>query len=113
VTEYRYCLHGEIDLDSAPQLRADLKRALDKDGASLLIDCSGLTYIDSIGVAVILETNARLEADGRHMLLLNVHGGPRVIFDALGLTDLFRYERDSAFGKSRRGGISSGSLHWI
>src|SRR5436190_10798943 len=98
VTEYRYCLDGEIDLASAPGLRADLKRALDKAGVSLLIDCSRLTFIDSTGVAVLLEANAALEADGRHMLLLNVHGSPCRVFEALGLTDLFRYERNSVVG---------------
>ena len=89
MTEYRYCLHAEVDLASAPQLRADLNRALNKNGASLLIDCSRLTFIDSIGVALLLEANAKLEADGRHMLLLNVHGSPLRVFEALGLTDLF------------------------
>ena len=116
MSEYRYCLQGEVDLDSASQLRAELKRGLDKEGASLLVDCSRLTFIDSTGVAVLLEANAKLEADGRHMLLLNVRGGPRVVFESLGLTDLFRYERDgtpSEGAKTKRMPIRSGSLRLI
>jgi len=113
MTEIRYCLHGEIDLATAPQLRADLRRALEADGACLLVDCSRLTFIDSRGVGVLLEANAMLEAEGRHMLILNCHGGPRRVFEALRLTDLFRYERESAVGKTMRGGVSSGSLSWI
>src|SRR5437868_8038331 len=91
--EYRYSLHGEIDIGNAEQLRSDLKRALDT-GAHLLVDCTGLRYIDSTGVAMLLEAHAKLEAQGRHMLILNVQDGPRLVFEALGLTDLFRYERD-------------------
>jgi hypothetical protein len=29
------------------------------------------------------------------MLILNVEDGPRLVFEALGLTDLFRYERET------------------
>ena len=93
--EYRHSLNGEIDVATAPQLRSDLKRALDAEGANLLVDCTHLTFIDSSGIAVLLEANAALEAEGRHMLLLNVDGAPRLAFETLGLTDLFRYDRDT------------------
>jgi anti-anti-sigma factor len=97
MSEYRYCLRGDIDIENAPQLRADLKLALAR-GAHLLIDCSDLRFIDSSGVAVLLEAHAQLEADGRHMLVQNVQRGPRLILEALGLTDLLRYERDPSLG---------------
>src|SRR3954452_20656143 len=92
MSEYRYCLRGDIDIETAPQLRADLKRALAR-GTHLLIDCRGLRFIDSTGIAVLLEAHAELEADGRYMLIQNVHRGPRLVLEALGLADLLRYER--------------------
>ena len=95
MSEYRYCLRGDIDIETAPQLRSDLKLALAR-GSHLLIDCAHLRFIDSTGVAVLLEVHAELEADGRHMLIQNVQRGPRLILEALGLTDLLRYERDSS-----------------
>jgi anti-anti-sigma factor len=88
VAEYRYSLRGEIDLASAPQLRADLARAVASDGARLLIDCTELTLIDSTAIAVLLEANQKLEADGRRMLIVNVPHGPRRVLETLGLTDL-------------------------
>jgi len=93
MSEYRFCLRGEIDIDTAPQLRVDLKRAIAR-GSHLLIDCAGLRFIDSSGIAVLLEAHAELEADGRHMLIQNVQRGPRLALEALGLTDLLRYERE-------------------
>src|SRR4051794_29383224 len=96
MSEIRYPLIGEIDLASAPQLRANLKLLVDIDGVHLLIDCSELTFIASSGVAVLLEANEKLESDGRHMLIVNVQRSPRRVFEALGLTDLFRYEREPA-----------------
>jgi len=95
--EYRYSLRGNIDIANAPQLRSDLQRATSSDGVHLLVDCTHLIFIDSTGIAVLLEAHAALEADGRHMLLLNVNGSPRRALDALGLTDLFRYDRLGAF----------------
>ena len=70
--------------------------AVARDGAHLLIDCSRLTFIDASGIAVLLEANRELESDGRHMLIVNVQRGPRRAFEALGLTDLLRVERESA-----------------
>jgi len=95
VTETRYFLSGEIDLASAPRVRADLTYLIDLDGGHLLIDCSELTFIDSCGVAALLEAHSNLERNGRHIFLVNVQPGPGRVFDALGLSDLFRDERHS------------------
>src|SRR5438067_246488 len=89
--ERRISLADEVDLDSAPGLRDELGRLIAMDGSHLLVDCTHLEFIDSTGVAVLLEANAKLEEHGRHMLIVNVHGGPRKIFEALGLSDLLRY----------------------
>jgi anti-sigma B factor antagonist len=89
-------MSGEVDLSTAPLVRADLARLISADDAHLLIDCAQLTFIDSTGIAVLLEANQKLEADGRHMLILNVQRGPRRAFEALGLSDLLRFERESA-----------------
>lgn len=96
MAEYRYSLSGEVDLAVAPIVRRDLARAINTRGTHLLIDCSQLTFIDSTGIAVLLEANQELEADGRHMLILNVQRGPRRVFEALGLTDLLRFDREDA-----------------
>jgi anti-anti-sigma factor len=96
MAETRYSLSGEVDLATAPLIRADLARVIGADDAHLLIDCTGLTFIDSTGIAVLLEANQKLEADARHMLIVNVQRGPRRAFEALGLTDLLRVDRESA-----------------
>ena len=93
MSERRISIANEVDLDTAPGLRDELRKAIAADNAHLLVDCTHLTFIDSTGVAVLLEANAKLEAQGRHMLIVNVHGAPRKVFDGLGLGDLLRYER--------------------
>ena len=85
----------EVDLDSALGLRDELSRLIAEDSSHVLVDCARLEFIDSTGVAVLLEANAKLEQQGRHMLIVNVFRGPRRVFEALGLSDLLRYERET------------------
>src|SRR4029079_6254012 len=47
--ERRLTLRGEIDLNNAPQLRANLRREVAEHDADLLVDCGQLTFIDSHG----------------------------------------------------------------
>jgi anti-sigma B factor antagonist len=96
MAEHRYSLSGEVDLAQAPLVRSELARVISADNAHLLIDCTQLTFIDSTAIAVLLETNQKLEAQGRHMLIVNVQSGPRRVLEALGLTDLLRFDRESA-----------------
>ncbi|HTL84796.1 MAG TPA: STAS domain-containing protein [Acidimicrobiia bacterium] len=98
MTENRYRLHGDVDTGTAPQVRLELRHAINSNGADLVIDCSELTFIDSTGIAVLLEANRLLEVDGRTVLIVNVPPGPRRVFDALGLTDLLRFENDGMGG---------------
>jgi anti-anti-sigma factor len=86
--ERRLTLRGEIDLNNAPQLRANLRREVAEHDADLLVDCGQLTFIDSHGIAVLLEAHRNLESGGRRLLLVNVADGPREVFEALGLSDL-------------------------
>jgi len=47
-------LQGEVDLSSSPQARATILDCLN-DGQSLLVDLSAVDYIDSSGIASLVE----------------------------------------------------------
>jgi anti-sigma B factor antagonist len=96
MTEYRYRLRGDVDTVTAPQVRHELRTAVNTDDGDVVIDCTDLSFIDSTGVAVLLEANRLLEGGGRNLLIVNVPPGPRRVFDALGLTDLLGFESDPA-----------------
>ena len=87
-------LPHELDIAAAGQARADLRAAIAR-GGDLLVDCSELSFIDSSGVAVLLEANQHLEAEGCHLALVNVRDQPRQTLEWLGLTDLLRDDRES------------------
>ena len=93
MAEHRIFVHGELDVATAPELRADLQLAISDHVSHVLIDCSDLTFIDSSGIRVLVEAHQALELQGRHMLIMNVGPGPGRVFEVLGLTDLLRYQR--------------------
>jgi len=77
------------------KLRANLQDIIRANRAHLLIDCTGLKYIDSAGIAVLMEANRDLQKHGLHMLIANVAPEVRHPFQALGVRDLLRYDRTS------------------
>lgn len=52
---------GELDLDTAPELEAELRAARDANDASVLLDLSECEFIDSSGLALIVQTWRDLE----------------------------------------------------
>jgi len=84
-------LKGEVDLASAPLL-ADALGRVGSDGIdSVVIDLSGLTFIDSTGLRAILAGKERLIESGCEMLF--VPGPPQVqrLFTVTGLLDVLSF----------------------
>lgn len=54
-------VEGDLDLASAPQLKWTLVELLDKGYAQYVIDLSGLTYMDSMGLGVLVGFRKRVE----------------------------------------------------
>lgn len=46
---------GELDMGSAPQLREALAPILDSEKPSLLLDLSGINFMDSTGIGVLVN----------------------------------------------------------
>ena len=95
---------GELDLHGAPQLRAELGRALELGAPPrVIVDLNGVTFLDSTGVGVLVGALKRArELDGQ---LVFCNPQPRVcrVFEITGLTEalpLFstREEASTALG---------------
>jgi anti-sigma B factor antagonist len=54
---------GELDLSHADELRQSLEREL-RDGQRLLLDLSGVTFIDSTGLSAIVNAVAQSRGSG-------------------------------------------------
>jgi anti-sigma B factor antagonist len=62
-------LEGEIDLKEAPAIRSVVVPILEKKPSRLLFDMTGVSYIDSSGLAVLIEAYQQLSRHGGEVAL--------------------------------------------
>lgn len=72
---------GELDIDSADALRAALDAAEEKDTPVLRLDASGVTFLDSTALGVILASAQRLRGRGARFELVCTSPSIRRILD--------------------------------
>jgi anti-sigma B factor antagonist len=58
-------VEGELDLSTAPRLKAVLIESLDAGSERIVVDLSRVTFIDSTALAVLVGVNKRLPATAR------------------------------------------------
>lgn len=89
-------VHGEIDLASAPSLESRVE-SLDH-GTPVVVDLSGVTFIDSTGLRVLISANeAANEAGGRFHIVAS-EGPVTKLFAITGVDEWLNVHdtRDSA-----------------
>ena len=72
----RLALHGELDIGSADTAVRALRELLGRDLDAVVIDLSGLTFMDSTGVKFLVTGRNRARAAGIELSL--VRGGEAV-----------------------------------
>jgi anti-sigma B factor antagonist len=63
-------LEGELDIATAPRLQEEIDRLEEGQPSELVIDLSGLNFIDSTGLRLLLETNDRARTHGMKLRFL-------------------------------------------
>lgn len=82
-------LKGEFDLGVVDGVRAALAGA-DRDApARIVIDISGLTFMDSSGLALLVEARQAAAAAGRQFAITQPHGQVQRLFQLTGMLDGF------------------------
>jgi anti-sigma B factor antagonist len=85
-------LRGELDLTSVPQFERELREAEATNPRLLVIDLSGLDFMDSTGLRALLQARERAKGDQHELMLRR---GPRQVQRVLELTktlDVFTFE---------------------
>jgi len=66
---------GEVDLTTAPALREAMLAAVSQEDAqTLVVDLSQVDFIDSAGLALLVEARKRLAPEGRTLTVLLTAG---------------------------------------
>ncbi len=63
-------LAGELDLSQVPAAEQTFRSVEGSKPSMLIVDLSGLTFIDSSGLRLVLEADHRARRDGRRLVLI-------------------------------------------
>ena len=82
-------LEGEIDLHVAPRLESSLARITKKRPSHVVVDLSGVTFIDSSGLAVLIRAWQDIQKYGGKLQLSGITAEVRSIFEMARLDQVF------------------------
>jgi anti-sigma B factor antagonist len=96
-------IYGDTDLHVANELRGQLSSAIAGRASSLVIDLTGVTFIDSMGLGALLGTMKRLQEKGGQFRLVVPAGDIRRVFEMTLLDRVFEIHatRDAALAAAR------------
>lgn len=80
---------GEIDLRSSPALRGTLLEMVESRATRVIIDLSGVSYIDSSGVGTLVEFKRKLERVGGRIVLAGMQPRVKSVFEITRLDRFF------------------------
>lgn len=81
---------GDVDLSRSPQMRERLAKALASKPSRILVDLSQVPYMDSSGVATLVEALQHCRKAGCELMLTSLHPKVRSIFEIAKLDQVFK-----------------------
>jgi anti-sigma B factor antagonist len=85
-------LEGELDLAGARPLEESLAAAEREQPARLIVDLGRLAFIDSTGLRLLLQADARARERGCELLLRPGEPAVQRVFEVTGALALLRFE---------------------
>lgn len=93
-------VQGEIDVQTAPNLRQAMDRAVDGSDGDLVLDMSGVGFIDSSGLGVLLGRFRRMPA-GRAMVIRSPRPHVLTLLRLAGVAGLMRVDGSAGEDQGR------------
>ena len=85
-------LNGELDTAASAEAEVSLQPLLDSKGRDVVIDCSGLEYIASSGLRILIGILKAAKATGSKVTMRNVSDDIKNVFKLTGFINLFDFE---------------------
>lgn len=82
-------LEGEININNSPELRKTFDAIIKRNEKKVLIDFTDVSYIDSSGLATLIEMLQRLKKTGGRLRFSNMNQKIKNIFELTKLHKLF------------------------
>jgi len=82
---------GRLDTASASAFELELNRLIDGT-INVIFDLKGLEYISSSGLHVLLQTQKLMTANKRKLVIRNIGGMVKTVFEMVGFNTIFTLE---------------------
>jgi len=82
-------MHGRITIENSGGMRRTLSQALRTKPATLSVDLSDVSYIDTSGLATLVEAARIARGQGTRLILGGIKDQPRYLFEITHLDRLF------------------------
>ncbi len=89
-------LDGEIDLHESPNVRETLRPLIEQKVPRIYVDMSEVGYIDSSGLAVLIDAMQRIANYGGKFGLIAIRPAVRTVLEIARLDQVFRVYPDRA-----------------
>ena len=84
----KVAIHGRITVATSGEMRRMLSDALRAKPANVSVDLSDVSYIDTSGLATLVEAVRTARRQGTRLILSGIHDQPRYLFE---ITHLDRF----------------------
>ena len=84
-------LFGELDLATADEVERELRRVEGSDARSIVLDLSGLTFMDSTGVRLLVNANTRARTDDCRLTLVRGPAAVQRVMELSGVDELLPF----------------------
>ncbi len=93
-----FVVDGQVDMHTSPELRGHLRGALGAEASPLVVDLTQVAFIDSSGLATLIEALQAVGKYGGKLRLFGLTPEVRKLFDLAQLSTIFdlRDSRDDA-----------------
>lgn len=81
---------GEVDLFTAPELKTAITEGIDAGAASVVVDLTRTTFLDSTALGVLIGAVKRLHANGGKLTIVNSDRNIARTFEITGLDQIFK-----------------------
>ena len=82
-------LEGEVNINNSGELRKAFDSIIKRNELKVIVDFSGVSYIDSSGLATLIEMFQRLKKIGGHLRFSSMDQKVKNIFEVTKLHKLF------------------------
>lgn len=82
-------LRGRLDSSSSSDFEATMRRLTDAGEKHILLDCSELRYVSSVGLGLFVGSAKTLQGNGGNLYFAALTPSVRSVFEMVGFSGLF------------------------